>query len=712
MNINSLIKTLTIEEKIGQLLQIAPFFFIQNLEKEVAGHISDLGLTERKIFKAGSVLGIGNATEMIQVQKRYLERNTHKIPLLFMADIIHGYQTIFPIPLALSTSWNPALFHSMAEISALEASTAGIHVTFAPMVDITRDPRWGRVVEGMGEDPYLNRIMTAEMVKGFQGDDLKKVGQLASCVKHFAAYGAVESGRDYNTVDMSRTRLFNDYMQGYQSAINAGARMVMTAFNVVDGIPATVNRHLLRTVLRDTWNFDGVTISDYDSLHQIIEHGVAENDREAALLGIKAGLDIEMASVCYVNYLKDHIEAGHVDMALLDEAVMRVLKLKDDLGLFEDPFKGASTFREQALVRCHAHLEKAKEAALESAVLLTNDGILPLKKNQKVALIGPYAKTRHTNGPWSWHGRNDLNATLEESLKELGYEITFVSDHAIESYSSADQSAIKQADCVILALGENERESGEAHNRSDIRLPRHQEKYVSYTQSINKPSIVVLYHGRPLDLSNIMDSNAILDVYFLGSMGNQAIAALLTGIANPSGKLTMTYPKSIGQVPLYYNHLNTGRPKIKGIENEYTGYYLDIDNEPLFPFGHGLSYASYRYGPIILDRHEFNPNESLSIEVDVTNTSETDGYEIVQLYIRDLVASISRPVMELKGFQKLMIPAKETVKYSFKLSSSDLGFMDETGQPIIEPGSFQIMVGPDSKCVQTVIIRLHEEVKS
>jgi beta-glucosidase len=712
VNINNLIKTLTIEEKIGQLLQIAPFFFIQELEKEVSGNITDLHLTEKKIFRAGSVLGIGNATEMINVQKRYLEKSTHKIPLVFMADIIHGYQTIFPIPLALSTSWNPSLFETMGRISAIEASTAGIHVTFAPMVDIARDPRWGRVVEGMGEDPYLNQIMTHHAVKGFQGDDLKKVGNIASCVKHFAAYGAVESGRDYNTVDMSRIRLFNDYMHGYKAAIDAGARMVMTSFNVVDGIPMTVNKHLLRTVLRDLWKFDGVTISDYDSLHQIIDHGVAEDDQEAALLGINAGLDIEMASICYVNYLKEHIESGRVEMRLLDEAVERVLKLKDDLGLFEDPFKGASIEREQQLVRSRAHLMASKQAALESAVLLQNDGILPIKKGLKVGIIGPYATTRQTNGPWSWHGRNDLNETLENCLKKLGVDVCLTLSSAISNYTEKELKQLDDVDLLVLALGENERESGEAHNRSDICLPRHQEAYLEFSKRIMKPSIVVLYHGRPLDLSNIKEANAILDAYFLGSMANEAIADLLVGIHNPSGKLTMTYPKSVGQIPLYYNHLNTGRPKVKGIDNEFTGYYLDVDNEPLFPFGYGLSYSTFTYGKMRLNTHDLHFNQSLDIEVDVTNTSEVDGAEIVQLYIRDLVASISRPVKELKGFKKMMIKAHETVTIKFKLKTDDLGFFDDTGTRIIEPGKFAIMVGKDSEHVQTEIIRLHKEVNS
>jgi beta-glucosidase len=712
VNINNLIKTLTIEEKIGQLLQIAPFFFIQELEKEVSGNITDLHLNEKKIFRAGSVLGIGNATEMISVQKRYLEKSTHKIPLVFMADIIHGYQTIFPIPLALSTSWNPSLFETMGRISAIEASTAGIHVTFAPMVDISRDPRWGRVVEGMGEDPYLNQVMTIRAVKGFQGDDLKKVGHIASCVKHFAAYGAVEAGRDYNTVDMSRVRLFNDYMQGYKSAIDAGARLVMTAFNVVDGIPMTVNKHLLRTVLRDSWGFDGVTISDYDSLHQIIDHGVAENDEEAALLGIQAGLDIEMASICYVNYLKGHIESSRVPMKLLDEAVYRVLKLKDDLGLFEDPFKGASVQREQALVRSESHLSAAKQAALESAVLLKNDGTLPIHQGLKVAIIGPYANTRQTNGPWSWHGRNDLNDTLENSLKRLGTEVVLATNKPILDYTQEELETLQGVDLLMLALGENERESGEAHNRSDIRLPRHQERFVEFAKRIMKPSVVVLYHGRPLDLSNIMDANSILDAYYLGSMANEAIADLLTGKSNPSGKLTMTYPKSVGQIPLYYNHLNTGRPKVKGIDNEFTGYYLDIDNDPLFAFGYGRSYSNFVYGKMRLSTHDLKMNDILKVDIDITNDSDVDGAEIVQLYIRDLVSSISRPVKELKRFSKQMIKAHETVTYTFELSKDDLGYLDEVGHQVIEAGKFAIMVGKDSQHVQTEIIRLHKEVNS
>lgn len=709
MNIRELIKRLSIEEKIGQLLQIAPFFFIRELEREVSGNISELGYTDAKVFRAGSVLGIGNATEMIAVQKRYLEKSTHKIPLVFMADIIHGYKTIFPIPLALSASWNPKWFHTMARVSAKEASTAGIHVTFAPMVDISRDPRWGRVVEGMGEDPYLNRIMTEQAVRGFQGDDLKKIGNIASCVKHFAAYGAVEAGRDYNTVDLSRVRLFNEYMQGYKSAIDAGASMVMTAFNVVDGIPSTVNRFLLRTVLRDLWKFDGVTISDYDSLHQILEHGVAEDDSEAARLGIEAGLDIEMASLCYANHLKHHIESGKVDMKLLDEAVYRVLKLKEELGLFDDPYKGASVEREQTWVRCQEHLDLAKQAALESAVLLKNSGVLPMKNTQKVAIVGPYANTRHTNGPWSWHGNHALNNDLETALKHLGIDVTFVSDKRLDDYDDHDLSSLSKVDLILFALGEHERESGEAHNRSDIRLPRQQEAYLSLAKRVMKPSVVVLYHGRPLDLSNIQDADAILDAYFLGSMANDAIAELLTGKVSPSGKLTMTYPKSIGQVPIYYNRLNTGRPKIKGVDNEYTGYYLDIDNDPLYPFGFGLSYANFVYGKMSLSSDHLSMDGSLEVTVDVRNDSDIDAYETVQLYIRDLVASISRPVKELKGFQKQSIKAHQTVTFSFHLKPDDLAFMNESGEKIIEPGRFQVMIGRHSDDVETRIFTLLEE---
>ncbi|MDO9630148.1 MAG: glycoside hydrolase family 3 N-terminal domain-containing protein [Acholeplasmataceae bacterium] len=697
MDIIKLLKKLTIEEKIGQLLQLSPFHFIKDIEVEVFGNVKELGLTEKKIFSAGSVLGIHNAAEMIAVQEKYLRKSTHQIPLIFMADVIHGYETIFPVPLAISSSWNPKLAFDTARVSAIEASSAGIHVTFSPMADLTRDPRWGRVVEGFGEDPYLNAVFTKEMVKGYQQGDISKDENIASCVKHFAAYGAAEGGRDYNTVDVSRLSLHNYYLKGYKAAIDAGAKLIMTSFNVIDGIPATINKHLLRDVLRDLWKFEGLTITDYDSLHQVVPHGNAENDREAAQKGLIAGLDIEMASSCYINYLKMLIENNEVSIELLDEAVLRVLKLKEEIGLFENPYKGASVEKESRIIRSNKHLEISKNVALESAVLLKNDGVLPLSKNKKYALIGPYAETKNTNGPWSWHGKNELNHTLKEKLEEQGIILSLVREvNHINELSNEEQALLKKADAVIFALGENERESGEAHSKVDIKIPRNQEKFIEFAKEQNLDSIIVLYHGRPFDLSNILSTNAILDVYYLGSMANDAIADLLTGLINPSGKLTMSYPRHVGQIPIYYNYLNTGRPKVEGDRNEYVSYYLDELNTPLFPFGYGLSYSKFRYDNLVLSKNEMYFNEEITVSVDVHNESEIGGFETIELYIRDYVASISRPVKELKGFQKIWFAPHQRRTVEFKIKKDSLSYLNAEGLEILEPGRFSIMVGSSS----------------
>ncbi len=696
MNIKSLMNQMTIEEKIGQLLQIAPFFFIKELDIEVSGHVNTLSMTHQKIFSSGSVLGIGNAEEMIQVQTKYLQENRHKIPLMFMADIIHGYETIFPVPLALSCSWNPGLVKNVARISALEAQTSGIHVTFSPMVDLVRDPRWGRVVESFGEDPYLHEVYAKAMVEGYQNEDIKKVGHIASCVKHFAAYGLSEAGRDYNTVDLSRVSLHNQFLPGYKAAIDAGARLIMTAFNVLDGIPSTVNQYLLRDVLRKTWKFQGVTISDYDSLHQVIAHGCAKDDYEAAYRGISAGLDIEMASLCYVNHLKTIISEGKISCDLLDEAVERVLTLKNDLGLFENPFKGADPNLAKALVRSEKHLDFSRKVAHESMVLLKNDGILPLKQ-QKVALLGLYATSRETNGPWSWHGKNDLNASLEEALIAAGIQVCYVQrQEDPNQIPKEDYPMIESADVIVIAIGEHTKQSGEAHSRSILEIPFEQDKLIHDAQRFNKPIVTLLYNGRPLILESIQSSNAILETWFSGSMGNHAIADLLNGNINPSGKLTMSFPRNVGQIPIYYNHLNTGRPQVLGVQNEYVSYYLDVSNQPLYPFGYGLSYSNFKYQSIQLSKNQMTKNETLSLEVQITNDSDRGGYEVVQLYLRDVVAYISRPVMELKGFKKIWFSPHETKVVSFDIHHDMLSYRNEYGEDVFEYGTFKAMVGSDS----------------
>ncbi len=693
ISIDTVMNNLTIEEKIGQLMQLAPFFFIGDLKKEVYGPIQALGLKESEVFLSGSVLGIGNASEMKRVQRAYLEKSRHKIPLIFMADIIHGYKTIFPVPLAMAASFNPSLVKKAARISALEAQTAGIHVTFSPMADLSRDPRWGRVVEGFGEDPYLNQVYAKAMVEGYQHDGIDKVGNLASCVKHFAAYGASEAGRDYNTVDLSRLNLHQYYMSGYKAAVEAGARLVMTSFNIVEGIPATQNKYLLRDVLKQDWQFDGVVISDYDSLRQTIEHGTSENDREAAKKAILGGLDIEMATSSYVLNLKSLIESNEVPMALLDDAVYRVLKLKQDLGLFEDPFKGADEIKEKTFVLSDENKKVALEVARESMVLLKNDGILPLKKTQRIALMGEYVTLTDTIGPWHWHGRHEDCIPLHEAISEYAKPILISNQNTLSNLSETEYAGLLDADVVVVAVGEHKIESGEAHSKVNITLKPQDEALIDALYQLGKQVVLVLFHGRPLVLTQVESKvSAILDTFFLGTMSQQAITETLFGLNNPSGKLTMSYPRHVGQVPIYYNHLNTGRP-FKNDGNPFTSFYLDEQNNPLYPFGYGLSYSSFKVTNLALSAQQMTKKDTITVTVDVENTSHIDGYETVQLYIRDYSAEVSRPVQELKQFKKVWVKAHEKVEVSFTISEQDLVYVHSDLSVYADPGKFSIQVG-------------------
>lgn len=707
----NLLQKLTTKEKIGQLLQIAPFFFIKDLEKEVYGPLLDLQLNEEKIFLAGSVLGIGSATEMMEVQKQYLKKSKHQIPLLFMADIIHGYKTIFPVPLALASSWNPELVKKAARISAVEASTAGIHVTFAPMADLSRDPRWGRVVEGFGEDPYLTGVMAQSMVEGFQNDGIEKDGNLAACVKHFAGYGASEAGRDYNTVDVSRYALHNYYFEGYKKAIDAGAKLIMTAFNVIEGVPSTTNRFLLRDILRDQWKFKGVTISDYDSLKQTIAHGQAKDMEEAALNGIDAGLDIEMASSCYTNHLEKLIVSGQVDMKLLDEAVLRILELKKEIGLFENPYKGASLEQEEKLVLSKKHLAESLKVAHESAVLLKNEDVLPLDKQTKVALIGPFASSRKTQGSWSWHGRHENNQTLIEVFNLEKADVVYINDEVDAlKYTKKDLEQLKTADVILVLVGEDEKWSGEAHSLSDLHLRDGQHLLVELAKSLNKKVVTVLFNGRPLVLTNISQSDAILEAWFLGTRSAQAVYDLLYGRVNPSGKLTMSFPVNVGQIPIYYNHLNTGRPlEFAENPNTYVSRYLDVGNDPLYPFGYGLSYSKFSYDPLELNSTTLQKEDALEVKVTIQNKSDVDGYEVVQLYIRDHHAKVVRPVQELKQFQKIWIPKRQKRSLTFKLTQTDLSYHLPNGDLVVEPGLFTVMVGSSAHHVEKIQFELKED---
>ena len=700
-DIKQLIANLSIEEKIGQLMQLAPFFYIGDLKKEVYGPIQALGLTEEEVFLSGSVLGIGNATEMKRVQEAYLKKSRHKIPLIFMADIIHGYKTIFPVPLAMAASFNPELVQKAARISALEAQTAGIHVTFSPMADLSRDPRWGRVVEGFGEDPYLNSVFAKAMVNGYQHDGIDKEGNLASCVKHFAAYGASEAGRDYNTVDISRLNLHQYYLSGYKAAIDAGARLVMTSFNIVEGIPATQNTYLLRKLLKETWGFDGVVISDYDSLRQTIEHGTSENDYEAAKKAILAGLDIEMATSSYMLNLKKLIENGEVPLALLDDACYRVLKLKQDLGLFDNPYKGADIDKEQSFVLSKENKQVALDISRESIVLLKNEGILPLKPNQKIALMGEYTKNKDTIGPWHWHGRVEDCIALEEAIQAYTTPVLATDKNDINTLNSDELAALNKADIVIVSVGESAIESGEAHSKVNITLKQKDQILVDRLRELGKKVVLVLFHGRPLVLTEIEPKvDAILDTFFLGTMSQQAITETLYGVNNPSGKLTMSYPRHIGQIPIYYNHLNTGRP-FKNDGNPFTSFYLDEKNTPLYPFGYGLSYSQFELKHLKLSKQMMHQGESLEVFIDIENTSLVDGYETIQLYIKDHSAEVSRPLLELKQFKKVFIKAQSKQTVSFVITEKELVYVKSDLTISADPGKFSIHVGNASNQVMT-----------
>lgn len=702
--IETLLESLTIEEKIGQLMQLAPFFFIGDLKKEVYGPIQALGLKEAEVFLSGSVLGIGNASEMKRVQQAYLDKSRHKIPLIFMADIIHGYKTIFPVPLSMAASFNPELVKKAARISALEAQTAGIHVTFSPMADLSRDPRWGRVVEGFGEDPYLNQVFTRAMVEGYQHDGIEKVGNLASCVKHFAAYGASEAGRDYNTVDISRLNLHQYYLSGYKAALNAGARLVMTSFNIVEGIPATQNQYLLRDLLKGQWQFDGVVISDYDSLRQTIEHGTSEDDYDAAKKAILAGLDIEMATSSYVLNLKKLIENKEVPMALLDDAVLRILQLKADLGLFDDPFKGADELKEREFVLSQANKAVALEVARESLVLLKNDAVLPLNKSQKIALLGEYAKNTHTIGPWSWHGRAEDVTPLERAISH--YAKLHVSSDAqdLTQLTHAEYQSLLESDVVLIAVGEHAIESGEAHSKTNLTLKAKDLALIDAVHKLGKPIVLILYHGRPLILTDVAPKvSAILDTFFLGTMAQEAISETLFGVNNPSGKLTMSYPRSVGQIPIYYNHLNTGRP-YKNDGNPFTSYYLDELNTPLYPFGYGLSFSTFKLSNLKVSQTSMKAHETVVVSIEVENTSSMDGFETVQLYIRDYAAEVSRPVQELKQFKKVFIKAQHKQTIEFSITVQDLVYVHSDLSVQADPGRFSIQIGTASNAVQSTDI--------
>ncbi|SFL70461.1 beta-glucosidase [Gracilibacillus orientalis] len=702
-----LLAKMTLEEKSNQLIQLAtPFFKGASDNGEITGPMVQLKIDEQNIQNTGSVLGASGAENIISIQKKHLEENRLGIPLLFMSDIVHGYKTIFPIPLAIGCSWNVDLAEHSAKIAAKEAAVSGIHVTFAPMIDLVRDPRWGRVMESTGEDPFLNSKFAEAQIKGFQGENVKEsMEHVAACVKHFAGYGAAEGGRDYNTVNMSDRELHENYLPPFKAAINAGAKMIMSSFNTVDGIPATANIKLMREILREQWSFDGVVISDWGAVKELIPHGVAADEREAALKALRAGTDIEMMTHCYTENLKSLVDDGEIEESLIDEAVLRILQLKDELGLFENPFRGANTNMERDVIMSNSHRTVARELAAESCVLLKNDNnTLPLDAAKKVALIGPFAESGDILGQWSWLGSTEEVVTvatgLQNKVKEnqllisKDCEITSITEDA---KAKAIETA-KQADVIVIAVGEHSSMSGEAGSRTNIQLPQAQLELIQAISTVNKPVVTVLFNGRPLDLHGVIEhSDALLEAWYPGTEGGNAIADLLFGKRNPSGKLTMSFPYSAGQIPVYYNHYNTGRPKgAPDAQVRYVSQYLDSPNGPLFPFGFGLSYTAFQYSDLKISKQQIAKEEKLDISIKVKNTGSASGKEIVQLYIKDLVGEVVRPVKELKGFKKIELVPGEEHSIHFELSEEDLRYFHANLEYTSDPGEFMVSVGGNS----------------
>lgn len=717
--VNDLMNRMTLEEKLGQLNLPATGDIVTGEAKN-----SDVGRLVAE-GRVGAVLNIKGVDKIEALQKIAVEDSRLGIPLIFGMDVIHGYETVFPIPLALSCSWDTIGIKNSARIAAVEASASGICWTFSPMVDICRDPRWGRAAEGSGEDPFLGAAIARVMVEGYQGN-LQRNDEIMACVKHFALYGAPEGGRDYNTVDMSRQRMFNDYFEPYKAGAEAGAGSFMTSFNTVDGIPATANHWLLTDVLRGMWGWNGFIVTDYTAITEMIDHGMGDLETVTAL-ALKAGTDMDMVADAFNGTLADCLEKGMVDMGQIDAAVRHILEAKYKLGLFENPYKYISKERSKKDIYTDAHRAEARKLATETFVLLKNEGdILPLKKKGRIAVIGPLADTRENMpGTWSVAANFKKYKSLLEGIQDaVGDKATVLyakgsnltedaeleknatmfgrgmRDKRSESQLLAEALEIaSNADVIIAALGESSEFSGESSSRTDITLPETQRRLLEALLKTGKPVVMLNFAGRPTVLTWESENvSAILNVWFGGSEAGDAIADVVFGDAVPSGKLTMSFPRNMGQIPLYYSHLNTGRPKSQDVAFEkFRSGYIDSPNSPLYPFGYGLSYTTFDYSDITLSAANMTMDGSLTASVEVTNTGDYDADEIVQLYIRDVVGSTARPVKELKGFQRISLKKGETKQVTFTITPDLLKFYNFELNFVAEPGEFKVMIGPDSE---------------
>ena len=722
--IDNLMGKMTLQEKIGQLnLPVSGEIVTgQAKSSDVAGKI-------RK-GQVGGLFNVKGVENIREVQKIAVEQSRLKIPLLFGMDVIHGYETVFPIPLALSCSWDMEAIKESARIAAKESSADGICWTFSPMVDICRDPRWGRMAEGGGEDPYLGSEISAAMVKGYQGDDLTDKNTIMACVKHFALYGAPEAGRDYNTVDMSHLSMFNNYFPPYKAAIDAGVGSVMTSFNVVDGIPATGNKWLMTDVLRDRWGFDGFVVTDYTAISEMIAHGMGDLQQVSAM-SLSAGTDMDMVADGFLTTLEKSLKEGKVTMAEIDKACRRILEAKYKLGLFDDPYKYCDASRVKKDIFTAENRAVARKIATETFVLLKNENnLLPLQRKGKIALVGPLANTKaNMPGTWSVAAASDKYSSLYESMKQSlagkaevlyakGSNLMYDAQREAEATMfgremrdprSAQElldealSVASQADVIVAAVGESSEMSGESSSRTNLEMPDAQRDLLTALKKTGKPIVLVYFAGRSTVMTWEQENfPAILNVWFGGSEAADAICDVVFGDVSPSGKLTTTFPKNVGQIPLYYNHLNTGRPLEAGKWfSKFRSNYLDIDNDPLYPFGYGLSYTTFRYGDLQLSNNSMNEKGKITASVTVTNTGNYDADEIVQMYIRDMVGSVARPVKELKGFERIHLKKGESRTVSFDITAEQLKFYNSALNWVCEPGEFEVMVGGNSRDVQT-----------
>ena len=721
-----LLEDMSLQEKIDQLLQLTADFYGKTDRDVVTGPASELGISMEDIDLAGSVLNGTGAKALMQIQDAYMDRHPHHIPLLFMMDVIHGYRTIFPAPIAQGASFDPEMSQKAASIAAREASAAGIHVVFSPMVDLVRDPRWGRVMESTGEDPYLNSRFCEAQIHGFQGDDMKEDGKVCGCIKHFAGYGGAEAGREYNTVQVSEHTFREYYLPSYEAGIKAGAGMVMTSFNTVNDIPATINQKLMRQMLREEMGFDGVLISDYAAILETVAHGASSDKKDAAHKALLAGVDIDMMTGCYAGELAKLVKEGTIPESLIDESVLRILQLKNQLGLFEHPHKDADPEKEARYILCSKHRALAREAAAASCVLLKNDKVLPIRPSQKIAFIGPYIDNYEICSSWAVTGHPEDSVTIRQAAKELlpDSNLTFCHgtsllprNHVFAGFAEPNRAeefyadvfadpekaladavaAAKAADVVILCLGEHYLQTGEATSRTELSLPENQMELFCAVRAANPNVAVVLFNGRPLLLDELSrDAAAILEAWFPGTEGGHAILDLLTGTKNPSGKLPMTFPRNMGQIPIYYNHFCTGRPLTGTDPQRFVSKYTDAPNTPLFPFGYGLSYTEFSYSDVSLSSDSLTSEDSITASVQLKNTGACTGTEVVQLYIQDVAASTVRPVRELKGFTRITLTPGETQTVSFRISEAELAFHRADGSYGTEPGAFRVWIGGSS----------------